>query len=210
MIKFLILASLNFNCFLDAMSYASKSELYSVKGKEEILVKYYKPAKKKHLEFFLKTILKNNKDIDERILALSWMESRMRPFVRRGDGGKACGAFQIHARHSYPMFRRKKGYINWEPKAPRNAHYINGECRKLEKLSYSISTLKKYLDIFDKRNKHACHHNSGVYGKCNTWYKKRVDYWLTYFKLSKLICNGDNYEDTWKIVVNSLGLETYL
>ena len=53
MIKFLILASLNFNCFLDAMSNASKSELYPVKGKEEILVKYYKPAKKKHLEFFL-------------------------------------------------------------------------------------------------------------------------------------------------------------
>lgn len=210
MIKFLILVSLNFNCFVDAMSYASKTELYKSKNKEEIQVKYYKPAKKKHLEFFLKTIIKNDKDIDERILALSWMESRMRPFVRRGDGGKACGAFQIHARHSYPMFTRTKGYVDWKPKAPRNAHYINGECRKLENLSYSVSTLKKYLNIFDKKNKHACHHNSGIYGKCNTWYKKRVDYWLTYFKLSKLICNGDNYENTWKIVVNSLGLETYL
>ena len=59
MIKFLILASLNFNCFLDAMSNASKTELYE-RNNKEIFVKHYKPAKKKHLKFFLKTIIKNN------------------------------------------------------------------------------------------------------------------------------------------------------
>ena len=128
----------------------------------------------------------------------------MRPFVKRGDKGKACGTFQIHARHSYPMFRRKLGYKEWEPKASRNTMYINDECRKLESLSYSLDTLEKYLNIFDKKKKHPCHHNSGVYGKCNKWYKKRVDYWLTYFKLSKLICKEDQNENTWTIVLNSL------
>lgn len=210
MTKLLLIAIFNFNCFLDAMHTASKTELYAVKGKEEILVKFYKPAKKNHLKFFLKNILKNNKTIDERILAISWMESRLRPFVKRGDKGKACGTFQIHARHSYPMFRRKNGYKNWKAKAPKNAMFINSECRKLEFLPYSLNTLKKYLKIFDKKNKHACHHNSGVYAKCNKWYKKRVDYWLTYFKLSKLICKEDQNENTWRIVLNSFRLETYL
>ena len=209
MIKVMLFASVvNFQCFLKAMTTASQTELYNKNN--TIVTKTYRPAKKKHLEFFLKTIIKKDPLIDERILALSWMESRMRPFVRRGDKGKACGAFQIHARHSYPMFRRKGGYANWEPKASRNTMYINAECRKLEKLSYSLDTLKKYLNIFDKKNKHACHHNSGVYGKCNTWYKKRVDYWLTYFKISKLICKENHNENLWAIIRDRIRLAVNL
>ena len=64
------------------------------------------------------------------------------------------------------------------------------------------------LNIFDKKHKHPCHHNSGVYGKCNNWYKKRVDYWLTYFKISKLICKENTHENIWTAIRNSLRLET--
>ena len=207
MIKLLIFSLLNINCFLEAMEFASKTELYENKqNSKELKLKFYKPTKKKHLKMFLKQVLKNNK-LDERILTLSWMESRMRPFVKRGDKGKACGTFQIHARHSYPMFRRKLGYRNWNPKESRNAMYINAECRRLEKLSYSVNTLKKYLKIFDKKKLHICHHNSGAYAKCNNWYKKRVDYWLTYFKMSKLICKGGRNENLWATIRNNIRLE---
>ena len=41
----------------------------------------------------------------------------------------------------------------------------------------------------DKKELHPCHHNSGFYGKCNTWYKERVTYWNNYFTFSKILCD---------------------
>jgi len=184
MINLIILTTtLNFSCYLNHLKTASSMEI----TKQNKILKA-KPANIKHLTFLLKKTWNNGKP-NSTILALSWLESRLRPFVKRGDKGQACGTFQIHARHSYPMFRRKSGYKNWLPKAPKNAMFINKECRRLESLQYSINTLNKYLRIFKKHKKHPCHHNSGIYGKCNTWYKKRLDMWITYFEVSKLICS---------------------
>lgn len=129
----------------------------------------------------------DEKNIDSRIFALSWIETRMRINPEVGDQGKACGIFQIHARYSYPMFRRKYGFRNWDESE--NKKQINYECNKLKKVNYSINTLSKYLNLFDKRNLHVCHHNSGIYGKCNIWYKKRVEFFVKYFDFHKMSCS---------------------
>lgn len=180
----LLATALNFQCFLHYVQKASGVEI-----KKDFSFYHGRQTKKQHLEILLKKIW-NNGEPNSTILALSWMESRLRPFVRRGDAGQACGTFQIHARHSYPMFRRKSGYRNWKPKSQKHKRLVNQECRKLETLDYSINTLEKYLDLFNKHKKHPCHHNSGIKGKCNLWYKKRLNYFLAYFELSKTLCKN--------------------
>ena len=146
------------------------------------------PEKRNKLNKILNASIKNN-DIDVRIFALSWVETRMRSNTKNGDQGKACGIFQIHARYSYPMFRRKYGFKNW--KESKNKHKIKYECNKLRKVKYSVNTLNKYLKLFDKRKLHVCHHNSGIYGKCNKWYKKRVEFFVNYFNFSKVLCSNN-------------------
>lgn len=178
----LLILGLSFQCMLNHMSYAS-----SVHIKPGWKMVVSRPASERQLKRFLKELTKDEEDVDPRILALSWIESRIRPRVRRGDRGKACGMFQIHARYSYPMFRRRKGFVGWVEKEEKDK--INQECRKLENISYSVKTVEKLLVMMDKRDLHPCHHNSGFYGRCNTWYKQRVDYWTTYFEIANFMCN---------------------
>lgn len=184
---YLLLYALSFNCMVDAMSNASGTEIKKSK-KEWKIIKAY-PEKRKRLEGLLKHSWKYN-DVDSRILAISWIESRLRPNVRTGDRGKACGTFQIHARYSYPMFRRKGGFRNW--KENKFQKQIKSECNKLRKVKYSVNTMQRLLKMMDKKDLHACHHNSGFYGRCNTWYKKRVDFWINYFNFSKVACKQNN------------------
>jgi hypothetical protein len=181
---YVLIHALSFQCMVDSMKKASETEI----GYKWKIVKSY-PEKKKRLSKILKHSWKNN-NVDSRILALSWIESRLRPNVRVGDQGKACGTFQIHARYSYPMFRRKGGWKNW--KEGENKNEIQKECKKLRNVKYSVNTLRRLLKILDKKNLHSCHHNSGIYGKCNVWYKKRVDFWINYFNYSKYTCYKQN------------------
>lgn len=181
---FYLVYTLSFQCVIDSMSKASETDIdYKWNA-----IKSY-PEKRKRLAKILKHSWKDN-NVDSRILALSWIESRLRPNVRSGDKGKACGTFQIHARYSYPMFRRRNGWKNW--KESENKTEIQKECKKLRNVKYSVNTLRKLLRILDKKNLHTCHHNSGVYGKCNSWYKKRVDFWINYFNYSKYTCSKVN------------------
>jgi len=85
------------------------------------------------------------------------------------------------------MFRRKRGYKDWDEKE--NRLEIARECAKLSRVSYSVNTLSRYLDIFDDRDLPSCHHNSGIYGKCNDWYDERVKYWEGYFSLVAVLCD---------------------
>ena len=168
---------------LDAMENASRVEI-----KKGFVIAEHSPEKRSKLKNILEASMNNNA-IDSRIFALSWIETRMRLNTRNGDKGKACGIFQIHARYSYPMFRRKYGFRNW--KESNNKNEIKYECNKLKKVKYSVNTLNKLLKIFDKRKLHVCHHNSGIYGKCNTWYKKRVEFFLNYFNHNKVLCSNN-------------------
>ena len=168
---------------LNAMENASAVEI-----KKGFIISETIPEKRSKLNNILTASIKNN-DVDSRIFALSWIETRMRSNTRNGDQGKACGIFQIHARYSYPMFRRKYGFRNW--KESKNKNIIKYECNKLRKVKYSVNTINKYLKIFDKRNLHVCHHNSGIYGKCNKWYKKRVEFFLNYFNFNKVLCSNN-------------------
>lgn len=169
-------------CMLKAMSEASATEI--LKGWKFTI---NRPARQPQLKFLLKNVREEDGSIDSRVLALSWMENRMRIGAKRGDRGKACGIFQIHARHSYPMFRRKGGWRDWDAKE--ESREISSECRKLERTKYSISTMRKLLDLMDKNDLHPCHHNSGVKGKCNAWYKRRLDHWITYFDQHQVLCD---------------------
>ena len=180
----LLFAALSMQCMVQSTINLSKVEIKP--GFEFVDVR---PAKESRIKKLVKYSWEDN-DIDSRILALSYIESRLRINTRSGDNGKACGTFQIHARYSYPMFRRKKGFANW--KESENIEVVDKECLKLRNVKYSVKTMKKYLKIFDKRQKHACHHNSGLYGKCNTWYKKRVDFLVLYFNASKINCLNNN------------------
>lgn len=177
-----IFLSLSFQCFVGQMSTSSKVEI----KKPFKIFQYKKGESEKNLSKFLKEVWDGG-DLDVRILALSWIESRLRVRVRRGDGGRACGIFQIHARYSYPMFHRKKGFVGW--KESEQTEKIGEECSKLENVKYSVRTVKKLLKSMDKKKLHPCHHNSGFYGKCNTWYKERLEYWILYFSLSKVLCD---------------------
>lgn len=180
----LLFAALSMQCMIQSAINLSKVEIKP--GLDFIEVR---PAKENRIKKLVKYSWEDN-DIDARILALSYIESRLRINTRSGDNGKACGTFQIHARYSYPMFRRKKGFVNW--KESENVSIVNKECLKLRNVKYSIKTMKKYLKLFDKKKKHACHHNSGIYGKCNSWYKKRVDFLVLYFNASKINCLNNN------------------
>lgn len=179
----LLVLSLSFQCMLDTVSYAS-----SVHIKPGWEMNFYRPAPEKQLSRYLKRLMPpDTQYVDSRILAISWIESRIRPKIRRGDNGRACGMFQIHARYSYPMFRRRRGFIGWVEKEQKDK--ISRECRKLENISYSVNTMERLLKMMDKRDLHPCHHNSGFYGRCNTWYKQRLDFWISYFEIANLICN---------------------
>jgi hypothetical protein len=181
--SFLLVFSLSFQCMLDSMSYASSIH---IKPGWEIVQS--RPTSKRQLKKLLKELTRQEDDyIDSRILAISWIESRINPRIRRGDRGKACGMFQIHARYSHPMFRRKKGFVGWDESEQKPT--INRECRKLESIRYSIDTMERLLDKMDDRDLHPCHHNSGFYGKCNTWYKQRLDYWISYFEAANFMCD---------------------
>lgn len=144
-------------------------------------------APKGYLERLYKSVLEEHGEYDPRFFALAWMESRLHYSHKRGDRGKACGPYQIHARHSYPMFHRKGGYKNWDEK--KGFVKIAQECSKLFQVSYAVETLSRYLKLYDERDLPSCHHNSGIYGKCNSWYDKRVSYWETYFSLVQFVCD---------------------
>tara|TARA_B100000073_G_C23743603_1_gene574481 strand:- start:2898 stop:3674 length:777 start_codon:yes stop_codon:yes gene_type:complete len=182
----LLTASSPKQCFLESASLASKVEI----------VKPFKILKGKHgtsrrfLQRLYKEVSKRNGgSIDPRFFALAWMESRLRPRPRIGDRGRACGIYQIHARHSYPMFRRKRGYVGWDDQSPESKRVIRRECGKLRTTSYAVETLSRLLNIFDEKDLPPCHHNSGIYGKCNPWYEERVDFWVGYFTVANILCS---------------------
>lgn len=185
MIKFILLLSLSSQCFIDQIEWASKVEIL----KPFNLFVSKRGSDKRFLSNLYRLAKKKNTQIDSRYFALAWMESRLRPFPRVGDKGKACGIYQFHARHSYPMFRRRKGYVGWDEKDDKNKRLVSSECAKLRGVTYSVDTLSKMLKIHDKKELHPCHHNSGVYGKCNSWYEERLDFWMFYFEVSKLLCD---------------------
>lgn len=172
---YLIVISTLFQCMLNTLETASSVEI----KKDWSYVKV-RPSKKKHLEKYLVNTS------DARIYAVAHLESRMRP-VKPGDDGRACGIFQIHARYSYPLFRRKRGFVGWDEKS--SSDKIEKECDKLMDTRYSISTMVKLTAMMDEKGLHLCHHNSGFYGKCDEWYKKRLDFWTSYFEISKLLCD---------------------
>lgn len=169
---------------LDSLHFASSVELKQNK------IYTYKPAKRKNLSKLLNAIYTNNNGLlDGRYLSIALNESRGRINVHRGDKGRACGVFQIHARYSYPSYQLKtyKQRLAWK-KNP-NPIKIYQECKNLTKLNYSVKVMKFYLKMMDKRKKHACHHNTGIYSKyCNPWYKKRINIWNAYFSVNNFIC----------------------
>ncbi len=173
----IIILSLVFQCMVDQVHHLSGVEIL-----KDRIVHHGRKTKKSDIEKLLKST-----DSDSRLLSIIYLETRLRARSRRGDRGKACGVFQIHARHSYPLFSRKRGYVGWEESE--NQTYIQKECSKLEKVDYSIKTMGKLISMMDRKKLHVCHHNSGFYGKCNTWYKKRVDLIVTYLELSKILCD---------------------
>jgi hypothetical protein len=183
----LLIATLSLQCMVTYVQEASRTEI--LKG-----WKYYRgrPTSSSRALRLLK-YMEEDGDIDTRLLALSWIEGRLRTGVKRGDRGRACGIFQIHARHSYPMFSRKRGYVDWDEKESK--HLIERECRQLEHTKYSITTMNRYLDYMDRRDLHPCHHNSGPKGKCNTWYKQRLDFWIGFFEIAKIACDPERREN---------------
>ena len=174
--------ALSFKCMINSMSYASSVDIVDSTWK----IRVSRPAPQKQLKTYLKVLLSHKKDPDPRILALSWIESRIRPKIRRGDKGRACGIYQIHARSSYPYLRRKRGFVGW--KETEQIKTISYECARLEKIKYSVDTMYKLLKKMDAKHLHPCHHNSGFYGTCNSWYKKRLDYWTLYFSVQIALC----------------------
>lgn len=170
-------------CMLNTVEYASSVEIKSPWR----LIHHDFPASRTQLKRFLNALIIKQNDLDSRILALSWIESRIRLNIRRGDKGRACGTFQIHARYSYPMFTRPNGFVNWSELD--EYHSVKQECKRLENIKYSVKIMKKYLSLMDKKQLHACHHNSGFYGRCNPWYKKRLDYWTSFFSFAKTVCS---------------------
>ena len=178
----LILAALNMTCFADYVHQASGVEIRKNK-----LIKARKTSKR-NVKTLISAIKKDNK-IDSRLLAVAYLENRLRLYAKRGDKGQACGIFQIHAKYSYPMFHRKRGFIDWNEKHPISRVKILKECNRLNNVNYSIKTMNKLINIMDNKGLHPCHHNSGFYGKCNTWYKQRINILVSYFEIAKLMCS---------------------
>lgn len=176
------IVALSFKCMLNAVTYASSIELdHSMQHHKT------KPASTYHLNRYLQALLKEGSPLDPRLLALSWMESRIRPNIKVGDRGRACGIYQIHARYSYPYLRRKRGFNGWVESEQRRT--ISKECSRLKNINYSVDSMRKLLKRMDAKNLHPCHHNSGFYGTCNPWYKKRLNYWIMYFSVQKALCS---------------------
>lgn len=184
-----ILLALSLQCFTDHVKFLSSVEI--TKGMN---VSVHRPVPQRNIKNLINTWVKVSEDQDVRILSLAWMESRLRPWVKRGDRGKACGMHQIHARYSYPLFLRKRGFNGWDEKAPKSRSKIKRECSRLEVSKYSMNTMEKLLNLLDRKDKHPCHHNSGVYGKCNEWYKTRLEVVTIYLYYAKYKCRG---EKTW-------------
>lgn len=184
-------------CFLSALNYSSTIEIKKERN-NLVVIENISNNNTSSNRALLKAILRQNSEIDARILSIAWVESRINIKVKRGDRGKACGIFQIHARYSLPYFRRKRGFNGWvELKEKRS---IEKECKRLENVNYSVKTMTRYLEIMDKKDIHPCHHNSGFKGKCNSWYKKRIDFWTYFFEISKLSCK-------YPVFNNFLGLK---
>ncbi len=182
--SYLIILALSFQCMMDSLQQASKVHI-EIEPKWRF--KYSKPANYTDQVRFLQQTWIDEKP-DPRLLALAWMESRIRPNVGLGDNGRACGLFQIHARYSYPQFIR--GHWNdWDEKEHQVA--IQKECTKLKNpdSKYSVQVMRKYLSIFDEKGLHPCHHQSGVKGTCDSWYKSRLDYWITFFQYKLVTCS---------------------
>lgn len=175
--------ALSFQCMLNSLEAASKVEI-----RKDWSYVVTTPSNPKHLKRLL-THAWGDEGPDSRLFALSWLESRLRP-VKKGDRGRACGVFQIHARYSYPLFRRKRGFVGWEEESEEAVVQIRRECRKLLNVKYSVDTMRRLLSMMDDRDLHACHHNSGFYGKCDTWYKERASFWISYFSISKWLCEN--------------------
>lgn len=74
----------------------------------------------------------------------------------------------------------------WVEKNEREA--IKSECTRLKSLDYSADTVHRLLSFFDKRDLPPCHHNSG-FGRCDSWYEERLDFWVAYFATHKLLCD---------------------
>jgi hypothetical protein len=182
MLNLLLATSMIFQCFVEVVHESSKYHI----TRPFKFHKNKRGAKKKRIEKLVREVWEEG-GADVRFLAISWVESRLRLKIRRGDKGKACGTFQIHARHSYPLFRRKKGYVDWDESE--NKPQIERECQKLENISYSIDTQSRLLSMMDKRGLHTCHHNSGFYGKCSTFYRQRIDFWVSYYSIAQYLCN---------------------
>lgn len=180
-----ILLALSLQCFTDHVKFLSSVEIT-----KDMKVSVHRAVPDRKMNRLINTWIKVSDDQDVRILSLAWMESRLRPWVRRGDRGKACGMHQIHARYSYPLFSRKRGFNGWDEKTLRSRNQIRRECARLEVSKYSMSTMEKLLDIFDRKDKHPCHHNSGVYGECNEWYKTRLEVVTIYLYYAKYVCGG--------------------
>lgn len=169
---------------LDALHYASSVELKPARVYE------YQPANRMHLSKLLNAVLVNNDDgFDPRYLSIALNESRARIYIRRGDKGRACGVFQIHARYSYPWYQLKtyKQRLAWKHNP--DPAKVQKECQRLSNVNYSVKVMKSYLQEMNKHHKHACHHNTGIYSNhCNTWYKQRIDLWNAYFSVNNVIC----------------------
>lgn len=176
----IVILALSFQCMMESLQQASKVH---INPKWKFTQSKAAPYRDQML---LLQSAWDDENTDPRLLALAWMESRIRPSVNKGDNGKACGVYQIHARYSYPAFTR--GHWNeWNP-AEHTAE-IQKECVKLRQPAYSVSVMKRYLSIFDDNDLHPCHHQSGVKGTCNKWYKQRLDYWITYFQYKITTCS---------------------
>lgn len=175
--------ALSLQCFTEHVQFLSSIEI-----QKDFKVYKYRPVSLNKAERMVKIWDKVSEDKDVRILSLAWMESRLRPWTKRGDRGKACGIHQIHARFSYPLFRRKSGFNGWDEKDLKSRKEISSECAKLETNKYSMDTMEKLLSIMDERNLHHCHHNSGVYAECNSWYKARLNIVTMYLYLAKELC----------------------
>ena len=88
----IILAALNLTCFTNYVHRASGVEIRKNK-----LIKARKTSLR-NVKTLISAIKKQN-DVDSRLLAVAYLESRLRLYSKRGDKGQACGIFQIHAKY---------------------------------------------------------------------------------------------------------------
>lgn len=132
---------------------------------------YYKSSiTKSHAEKVYESVLFDG-TVNLDLLSIAWVESRFKKNIKRGDSGRACGQFQMHARFSYPLFVRKS-WVNWSEKAFKKE--IEKECRNLESLKYGAYQTKKMVDILKSKNLPLCNYNSGIKGKCSKKYEKSI------------------------------------